>query len=457
MRFFTKRNTRFSFRVTNSDQASAHGGQVLVDALCRRFGLWKKVDAAPKLDPRTRKDQGFSPRAVVAQLLFSLTSGGISLADAERLGQDPVLLELLGLDKGADQSTLGEWLRAQTSESVLELLRINWELVRWSLAEVNPARYLRAGSLDVFFDDTEIEVYGKHFEGARINYEGNLALSLQTLWVGPFWLDGILDGAPDPSQHLAALVRQHQPCWAGKKSHFFADSASSGAAYLDVIDQAQFTSWSVSYNKWTGVLDRQADAQPETQWGPVVTGDQTVANYLWQNHQPGECKRAYRFATARRKKVGELLWAYGHVVGEPGGLKEAQLQMERHQLKGGCEQRFSEVLSDLDLHHPPCQELLANQAFYAITMLAYNLLVTLKLLEMPDAAQGWRVRTIIRHLLTVPVTVSRHARYLKATVCIPSGWLRWWRLYLDRWVPKRKPGRPSPKAEAAWETTQRKT
>ena len=119
--------------------------------------------------------------------------------------------------------------------------------------------------------------------------------------------------------------------------------------------------------------------------------------------------------------------------------------MERHQLKGACEQHFSEVLSDLDLH-PPCLELIANQVFYAIAMLAHNVLVALKLWEMPEADQGMRIRSIIRHLLTLPVTVSRHARYTTATICIAAGWMKWWRLFLERWVPKRKPGRPAGKA-----------
>ena len=61
---------------------------------------------------------------------------------------------------------------------------------------------------------------------------------------------------------------------------------------------------------------------------------------------------------------------------------------------------------------------MANQAFYAIATLAFNVLTALKVLELPDQSQGWRVRTIIGHLLTVPVTVSYHARYRTATVCI---------------------------------------
>ena len=73
-------------------------------------------------------------------------------------------------------------------------------------------------------------------------------------------------------------------------------------------------------------------------------------------------------------------------------------------------------------------------------MLAYNVLISLKLLDLPEDAQGWRIQTIIRHLLTVPVTVSTHARYEVARICIPAGWLRWWRLFVHQWVPKRQAG-----------------
>ena len=100
------------------------------------------------------------------------------------------------------------------------------------------------------------------------------------------------------------------------------------------------------------------------------------------------------------------------------------------------------MLSGLDLHHPPCLDLKANQAFYALGMLAHNVLISLRVLDLPDEAQSWRLTSIIRHLLTVPVSVSMHARYTVARICVPSGWMRWWRLFLDRWLPKRKAGRP---------------
>ena len=71
MPLFTKRKTKLHLQVTNSDQATAHGGQVLVDALCRRAGLWKRLHDEPTLEVRKRTGAGFAPVANVAQLLFS--------------------------------------------------------------------------------------------------------------------------------------------------------------------------------------------------------------------------------------------------------------------------------------------------------------------------------------------------------------------------------------------------
>jgi hypothetical protein len=442
MPVFTKRKSKLHIQLTNSDQATAHGGQILVDALCRRFDLWTRLYNEPSLDPRKRTGAGFSPVANIAQLIFTLTSGGASLADAERVGKDRVLMDLLGLEQGADQTTLGEWLRAQTKESVIALHRINAQLVDWSSQQAKPGRWLQGGEVEVFFDDTEIEVEGHKFEAARINYEGNRALSWQTLWVGPWLLDGILDGAGDVSEHLPVLLQEHQHRWEGRPNYFYADSGSSAGKFLNRIELGGFGRWSVSYNKWTDVLDRLAAQLPESQWSALPPAGQPQEQYAWVKHRPGGCAQAHTFATVRWKEEGDLMWRYAYAVCQAREKDSPQAVFERHRLKGAKEQGFSEVLTGLDLHHPPCLDLIANQAFYAIAMLAYNILVSLKVLDLPDEAQSWRIQTIIRQLLTVPVSVSSHARYDMARICIPAGWLRWWRLFVDKWVPKRKAGRP---------------
>src|ERR1017187_10057500 len=100
MAAITKRKTKLHLQITNSDKANDHGGQVLVDALCRRADLRTRVHDEPALEMRKRTGAEFSPVAIVAQFLFAFTSGGASLADAERMGKDRVLMDLLGLQIG---------------------------------------------------------------------------------------------------------------------------------------------------------------------------------------------------------------------------------------------------------------------------------------------------------------------------------------------------------------------
>ena len=255
-------------------------------------------------------------------------------------------------------------------------------------------------------------------------------------------MDGIWDGAGDVSEHLPVLLDEHQHRWQGRANYFYADSGSSAGKYLNQIERAGLARWSISDNKWTDKLDRLAAELPESQWSARPPADQAPEQYAWVKHQPGECRQVQKFAALRWKKEGDLRWRYAYRVCQAGNTDSPQAVFERHRLKGAKEQGFSEVLSGLDLHHPPCQDLIANQAFSAIATFASNVLISLKILDLPDDAQSWRISSLIRHLLTVPVSVSRHARYEVARICVPAGWLRWWRRFVQQWVPKRKPGRP---------------
>ena len=81
----TKKAPVFDVEVGVAEGLSVHGGLVALDALARQYGLWDKLRAIRGLDPRKDTSHGFSPEVLVAQLVFSLCSGGAGLSDAERL------------------------------------------------------------------------------------------------------------------------------------------------------------------------------------------------------------------------------------------------------------------------------------------------------------------------------------------------------------------------------------
>ena len=87
----TKRSPKFRLEFVANKTHSVHGGLPAVEALCQQFGLWEQLRCVPGLGCRKRKTQRYSGELMVAQLLYSLTSGGGSLADAERLNEEPLV------------------------------------------------------------------------------------------------------------------------------------------------------------------------------------------------------------------------------------------------------------------------------------------------------------------------------------------------------------------------------
>ena len=323
------------------------------------------------------------------------------MSDSEALNDDPLARELFGVRKFADQSQVGEWLREQPAESVAALRQLLREFVAWVWQQARPGRLLHAGRRKSFSTTTQLEVSGKHFEGAAINYNGDLALGWQTLWGGALLCDSQVGSPNEVSAQLLPMLERNRPLWQGQAAHFYADSASSAGKYLDGI-AAEGWHYTVSYNKWTGPLERKAGELPASAW--LRNGEEEHALF---RHQPEGRKEPQLFAVARRREG--LFDQFGFVACDERQTR-AGMVFERHHLKGGKEQLFKEVLSGLDLHRPPCSALRANQIYYLIAALAYDLMVAVKILDLQDGVQGWQLKTLMKKLVFLPGRLSQRSR-----------------------------------------------
>jgi len=285
----------------------------------------------------------------------------------------------------------------------------------------------------VFFDDTQLEVTGKHFEGAAINDKGDLALSWQTLWVGPLLTDSHVGSPRDVSDQPLPMLERNRSLWQAKPAHCYADSGSRAGAYLNAI-AAEGWHYTVSYNRWTGPLERTAQELPASAW--QAEGD---THHAFLRHQPAGRNAPQWFAVSRRRDG--LFDHYGFIACDDGQT-DPVLVGERHHLKGDKEQLFSEVLNGLDRHRPPGSALIANQICYLIAALAYDLMVAIKLLDLNDDCQGWRIRTLMKKLVLLPGRMAWRSRQWVARVRVPGAWLCWWQRWAQRVWPTHGPGRP---------------
>jgi len=429
----TKKESRLRLEFVENKDHSIHSGLVAVEAMAQRFGLWQRIRKLSSLDPRRDKRRGYSPEVIVGQLIYALCTGGGCLSDSEALNEDPLAGKLFGVERFADQSQVGEWLRGQSEQSVEDLRQLLREFIAWVWKEADPRRLLHCGQREVFFDDTQLEVSGKQFEGAAINYNGDLALSWQTLWVGPFLADSHIGSPKDVSDQLPSMLDRNRDLWRAEAAHFYADSGSSTGEYLDAI-HAEGWNYSVSYNRWTSPLERKARELPASEW--VHSGTESHALF---RHQPDGRKEPQLYAVTRWK--ADLFEQFGFIACHDG-VTDAQKLTERHHLKGEKEQLFSEVLGGLDLHRPPCSALIANQVYYLIGALAYDLMTAIKILDLQDDCQGWRVKTMMKKLLMLPGRLSQRSRQWVARVMVPGSWLNWWQRWVARIWPQYDRGRP---------------
>lgn len=432
---YTMKNPRIEVEFRSLEQATAKGGVFAIKAFAQECGLWERIASEPALEARKDRSKGYDPKVYVATFLFGFASGGASMADFEKLNDEDGLKRFLGIKRFPDESTLGQWLRGIGDAGAQALMRINRDFIAWALQRIAPERLLHCGQLELFFDDTQLEVTGKCFECAAVNYAGEKTLSWQTQWVGPFLAAGQLGpGNRDCSELLPELLEQCKPLVRDYKTYLYADSGSSAGKYLEAL-ASNVDQFSVSYNKWTDGPERCAKELPESAWSAEQTvrwrdGKKHRAQHAWLRYQPEGCKQPQLYAVTRHQlEQGELFWRYAFICCEPEREQSAGLAIERHQLKGDKERLFSQVLTDLDMHHPPCKSLAANQAFYALGTLAHNLLQAIKLIHLPDHEQPIRIRTLLHVLMLIPVQFKRHARKLKAVCCVSSQWLPWWRTF----------------------------
>ncbi len=118
----------------------------------------------------------------------------------------------------------GEFIFAESVGALRQLLQ---EVAPWVWREAEPGRLLHAGQREVFFDDTQLELNGKQFESAAINYNVHLALSWQTLWVRPLLCDSHLGRPGGGKRPTVASAGAQSDFVAGAPAHF---TRTAGAA-----------------------------------------------------------------------------------------------------------------------------------------------------------------------------------------------------------------------------------
>ena len=387
------------------DRLTGFGGCSALASTARRLDLFRALADAVSVKTRCR---GPSDSATLWTLIASLASGGGALSDLDALRSDPTACRLLGLRDAVASRRMGEFLAKVSESDVDGLLGAARKVAKRIAPAVIEHEVEERGYVPVFVDGTEIEVGGELFEGAGRSYCAERALMLHAVFVGGLWASGRLHPGGVHAAHgwkgqlesdVEHLLPEGTPVWVRADNAYYAKSFAKHCK-----ERHWDYSISVTHPKFKAPVLEMAEGLPKSAWEDIGPREQATRVLHkasgWEEHS---------YIVIRKFKEngqGELFPARAVIVVSRGDLPIAEM-VKRHRGKQGQENAFKGPLRDLDLHHPPCRKLLANQAFYICGQLAQMLLRSVQYDLLPREARRHGLRPLIRHFIR---TVARLVR-----------------------------------------------
>ncbi|MRR52258.1 MAG: hypothetical protein EG825_15345 [Rhodocyclaceae bacterium] len=423
------------------EPATSFGGLALAERLAGRLRLWTTI--AGEL-PRRRGRYDWL--TIIKSTVMGLLSGAQGTFATEALRQDAALRSMLSLPGAPEEVTLWrslEDLGEFQAEGVLA--KVQAIAARRALDKINRRDLVLEGFVPVFADGTLLEGSPQR-EATKYIREKGSGLMWSTVFVGPILaaqrLAGEGQGEASCVRAMLAEVdrRVLRPLKLQGRALVLMDSLHGDDPTLNQLDE-QYLHYIVGANKLAATAATLADL-PEAAWENTGARDKlgwsaSGACVCWL--QCAEWPRKRVLVGRRFMRRGEMIWNYAGVMTDLSdkdvrpmrerGLSFARAIWRLYDAKAGMETLFSDGLSDLGLHHPPCREHVRNAGFFAAAALAWTLASAVDAIGGADAARGsmarkdggkrtrptpkrmrlWRLR---RNLWALPARIVRHGHGL---------------------------------------------
>jgi hypothetical protein len=425
------------------ERVTAFGGMAVAHRLLLRMGVWPMFG---RLLPQRR---GYSMEEVVVSAITGLLTGARGTFATEVVRKDPALLSLMGLSRAPEEATFWRALQ-DVGEAREQMSKLSLSITRQAVSRA-PRRAIYEGKwLPVFIDGTLLEGSGRR-EGTKWIREKGEGLMWTVGFVGPYAADQVLCGEGEGEGEITAartLIKRIdgkllEPQGLRKDALVLMDSLHGNDATLTELEKRELC-YIVGVKGLTSA-EKSLDQQPECQW--LATPEYDAARGVedsavctaWLQCEEWPEKRLIVGRRWRRK--GEFVWNYAAVATNiaPGDKRlgkkaaEGDGQFARaiwrlYNRKGACENHFKNLLRDLRLHNPPCQEWIRNAGFYAIGALTGLIASAIDVLTSPVTGRRRSIATLRRWLFAVPARVRVHARTARVTIL---GLTEWWHGWID--------------------------
>jgi hypothetical protein len=405
------RTLRFSFEDTH---LTHFGGLVLLQRFCQKLQLRWRLQNYVQLPGR---NSDYASVDLILALLYAIIAGLRRINKTELLQYNGTFLDLLGLDRFPNQTTLRRFLQRLTPQSVRQLVRLH-DGLRAQCFGLPQA----PASLIFDLDSVVLTLYGRQ-QGAHIGYNPKkkgrpsyhpllgFEAVRQEFWHGSlrpgdtsvntgavFFLQRCLDKVPAELRRRRIRVRADSGFFSGK---FIGALENAGLRYVIVAKE------------YRPIKERARQVRFQKLRNGCAVGE--------FHYQPHRWPKARRFVVMRRP-----------IPDDPVEAKQLTLFKDRRYAysvfvtnldldpwrvwtfycpRATVEKNIRELLYDMPLGKIPSRSWLANVAFFQLVLLAYDLVHWFKRLCLPPAYAAATIETVRTDFFVLPARlVSRAGR-----------------------------------------------
>ena len=441
---------RVDGRMEESSAFTPYGGLGLVHQLAYRLGFHDHVNSRVSV---LKIRQGYRESDHLFHLLSGIFAGADCIEDIGQLQADVNYRRMVGVERVSDPTTLGDFMRRFARKDLNAFKESIWGMRQQAWRKLGRQLSSHA-SLDL--DSRVCAVYGDKKKGADYSYQGSFAYHPEMLSLAETgeWLDVINRPGNEPSGNRAAyLLRRNLPqirkhfasiCVRGDSKFGTTDVLTVAARY----DAKVCLCWASS-----ATLVKIADNLPDTVWRKLERhsthcGGQTMVRRK-RGHNlrrmkarrrgytdkklKGETVAEFKYHPTRKKKKMERAYRvivirkqievaretalfdqyqYRFILTD---LPETRLERIVNYAYGRCNQEnlIEQAKNGVSAFRMPMAEMLANEVWLTVAMLAHNFKSWMCLLALGKEKLGWEWKRFRFHFVYLAARVTRAARQVR--------------------------------------------
>lgn len=408
-------------RATTNDQLTSRAGLMAIAQVMESIGLSERID---QQFPSPKSNRGFSPSTFVETLILMQHEGGFHLDDVRHIRDDKALRTVLGLKKMPQASSLGSWLRRMGKD--------NHSAIAWrevNKAILKAALHKRRGiTLDI--DATEIVANKSEAQWTYKKNKGYMPMVGHIAEVGQIVACDFRDGNTPPSKDNLAFIHQCEKslptgCFvqslridaAGYQEKIIRHCDDNGIKYAiravsSPYIKAQIAA--IADKDWQPMLDKQ---------GKPVAGQDTSRMAHWIC----DYEKSFTLVIQRKQVKGQVAleldseeasdqfvsqgYIYRAIATNQDQWADSQIVHWYNQRAEDSENRIKELKLDFGGDTLPCSDFKANELYFLISALSFNLFALMRQL-LPEGMANHRVMTLRWRLYAMAAKVVRTGRQI---------------------------------------------